>query len=86
MAVSPTPNATKMRRDCDHNDSHAMSDLKQTLTTTQHDSMDEIVEATKHMEPGFNARIKQDPRYSSIRLGDSDYNQVQQRKFKGRSI
>ncbi|CAN0426323.1 unnamed protein product, partial [Laminaria digitata] len=41
-----------------------------TLTTTQHDSMDEVVEATSRMEPGFNARTKQDPRYSSIVLGD----------------
>eukprot|EP00904_Undaria_pinnatifida_P001373 jgi/Undpi1/11236/HiC_scaffold_30.g13534.m1 len=41
-----------------------------TLTTTQHDSMDGVVEATSKMEPGFNARAKQDPRYSSIILGD----------------
>ncbi|CAM9766798.1 unnamed protein product [Ectocarpus sp. 6 AP-2014] len=41
-----------------------------TLTTSQHDSMDEIVEATSKMEPGFNARTKQDPRFSSIELGD----------------
>eukprot|EP00752_Nemacystus_decipiens_P006470 g5825.t1 len=44
----------------------------QTLTTTQTDSMDEVVEATKKMEPGFNARTKQDPRYSSITLGNPD--------------
>ncbi|CAM9471471.1 unnamed protein product [Pylaiella littoralis] len=43
-----------------------------TLTTTQHDSMDEVVEATSKMEPGFNARTKQDPRYSSIKLGNPD--------------
>ena len=44
----------------------------QTLTTTQNDSMDEVVEATKKMEPGFNARTKQDPRYSSIKLGNPE--------------
>lgn len=48
----------------------------QTLTTTQHDSMDEVVEATSKMEPGFNARTKQDPRYSSIVLGDGSGGQV----------
>lgn len=44
----------------------------QTLTTTQNDSMDEVVEATRNMQPGFNARVKQDPRYSSIKLGYSE--------------
>lgn len=34
--------------------------------------MDEVVEATSKMEPGFNARTKQDPRYSSIKLGNPD--------------
>ena len=48
----------------------------QTLTTTQHDSMDGVVEATSKMEPGFNARAKQDPRYSSIILGDGGGGQV----------
>ena len=38
--------------------------------------MDEVVDATSRMEPGFNARIKQDPRHSSIVLGDGDEGQV----------
>lgn len=51
---------------------HHLSLWVQTLTTTQHDSMDEVVEATSKMKPGFNARARQDPRYSSIELGNPD--------------
>lgn len=38
--------------------------------------MDEVVEATRKMEPGFNARTIQDPRHSNIKLGDDYEHQV----------